>query len=114
MNMQSQGLAGEEAHHRFLNTLTSLSALLRQDFASFHDPEVLGAVATFEAQLLAFAGVHRSLARPAGGSLDVVTHFGRLAAQLCAAQLAPRGVACTFYADEGEMDPEAGEKLGLI
>ena len=115
MHPQPQGLAREEAHHRFLNTLTSLGALLRQDFASFHDPEVQDAVAAFEAQLLAFAGIHRSLqASPSAVSLDVASHFGRLSAQLCAAQLAPRGVACAFYADEGEMAPEVGEKLGLI
>jgi two-component sensor histidine kinase len=115
MNPQPQGLACEEAHHRFLNTLTSLGALLRQDFAGLHDPKVRDAVATFEAQLQAFAGIHRSLqASPSAANLDVVAHFGRLCGQICAAQLAPHGVACEFYADEGEMDPVVGEKLGLI
>lgn len=115
MNPQPQGLAREEANHRFLNTLTSLGALLRQDFAGFHDPKVRDAVATFEAQLQAFAGIHRSLqASPSAANLDVAAHFGRLCGQICAAQLAPRGVACEFYADEGKMDPAVGEKLGLI
>jgi two-component sensor histidine kinase len=109
-----QGLAREEAHHRFLNTLTALHLLLRRDFGAFDDPGVRDAVATFEARLLTFAGIEHSLATPAAGLLDVPVHFGRLCAQLAAVLLAPRSIACEFFADEGEMEVETGEKLGLI
>jgi two-component sensor histidine kinase len=111
----AQGLAREEAHHRFFNTLTTLSLLLRRDFAEFQDPLVRDAVATFEAQILAFAGVQRTLQFSAVAEvLDVPAHFGRLCAQLAAVQLAPRGFECEFFADEGTMDAGVGEKLGLI
>jgi two-component sensor histidine kinase len=110
-----QALMREEAHHRFLNTLTAIRGLLSQDFAGFEDPEVRDAVGTFEARLMAFAHVHRSLrASAAANRIDAPIHFGRLSAQLAAAYLAPRGHHCAFFADEGEMDADVGETLGLI
>jgi two-component sensor histidine kinase len=115
MNDELQSLARQEAHHRFLNTLTALRGLLQQAFAPFADPGVQDAVATFEARIMAFAGVHRSLlANPRVQVIDVPAHFGDLCAQLAAAQLAPRGFHCQFFADEGCMDPTIGEQLGLI
>lgn len=115
VNADAQGLARQEAHHRFFNVLTTLSLLLRRDFAEFEDPLVQDAVSTFDAQILAFAGVQRSLQSGAvAGALDVPAHFGRLCQQLASVQLAPRGFQCEFFADEGAMDAVCGEKLGLI
>jgi two-component sensor histidine kinase len=109
-----QGYAQAEAHHRFFNALTTLGGLLRQDFARFNDPLVRDAVATFEAQLTAVAGIQQSLQASAlAGALDAPAHFSRLSAQLAALLLSPRGIVCEFSGDEGEMDPGVAEKLGL-
>jgi two-component sensor histidine kinase len=110
-----QGFAREEAHHRFLNTLTSLQGLLRQAFAHLRDPQVQDAIRTFEGHLLAFANVHRSLQlNCASGQINVPDHFTRLCAQIAAVRLAPRGLHCRFSCDEGDMTPEVSEKLGLV
>jgi two-component sensor histidine kinase len=115
MTREPQAPVREEAHHRFLDTLTELRGRLHQTFAPFADPDVQDAVAAFESRILAFAGVHRSLlADPVTQLIDVPAHFGRLCEQLTAAHLAPRGYHCRFYADEGVMDPVIGEQLGLI
>jgi two-component sensor histidine kinase len=115
MTHEPTRLVQEEIHHRFLNTLTALYGFLRRDFAAFDDPDVRDAVTTLEGRLMAFAGVHRTLHTcSASGRIDVPTYFAKLCAQLCSAQFAPRGIHCDFSADEGDVRPEVGEKLGLI
>jgi two-component sensor histidine kinase len=114
MDAEPQKPRPAEAHHRFLNTLTTLHSLLRHDFAAFRDPQVRDAVEGFEFQLLAFAGVQRSLETSIVDVIDVPVHFGRLCAEISSMQLAPRGLHCDFSAGEGERAPEIGRTLGLI
>ena len=105
----------QEAHHRFMNTLTTLQGLLRRHLGAFSDPAVKDAVAVFGSQLEAFAAVHRSLmAVPADGWVDVRDYFGGLCEHLCAAYLEPRGVACEFRCDPGSLPRDVCQTLGLL
>jgi two-component sensor histidine kinase len=108
-------LASNEANHRFLNTLTALSGLLRTDFGGFADPAVLQAVSVFSSRIQAFASVHRTLSEDADdGPVDAAAHLARLCAELCEAHLAPRGLHCDFQADPGTLPREVCQHLGLI
>jgi two-component sensor histidine kinase len=108
-------LAAHEANHRFLNTLTALSGLLRNDFGGFADPAVREAVGVFSSRILAFATVHRTLSDASGEALvDAPAYLARLCAELCAAHLAPRGLHCEFRADAGTLPRETCQTLGLI
>lgn len=108
-------LALHEANHRFLNTLTALGGLLRNDFSDFADPAVRDAVRVFSSRIQAFAGVHRTLGeRPEDPVVDAPAHLERVCAELCAAHLAPRGVHCEFSSDSGVLPREACQTLSLI
>jgi two-component sensor histidine kinase len=108
-------LAAHEADHRFLNTLTALSGLLRNDFGRFADPAVREAVGVFSSRIQAFAAVHRTLSDAApDGPADAAAYLASLCAELCAAHLAPRGLHCDFQGDPGTLPREVCQTLGLI
>jgi two-component sensor histidine kinase len=108
-------LASQEANHRFLNTLTALHGLLRNDFGDFADPAVRDAVNVFSSRIEAFASVHRTLDDdPDEALVDAPAHLARLCGQLCEAHLAPRGLRCEFRSDSGTLPRAACQTLGLI
>ncbi|HLZ74901.1 sensor histidine kinase [Phenylobacterium sp.] len=108
-------LASREANHRFLNTLTALHGLLRNDFGGFVDPAVRDAVSVFSSRIQAFASVHRTLGEDSGQDrVDAAAHLAKLCAELCAAHLAPRGVRCEFRSDPANLPREVCQKLSLI
>ena len=108
-------LALAEANHRFLNTLSALGGLLRNDFGDFADPAVHDAVRLFSSRIHAFAEVHRSLGGRSGEAMvDAPAHLARLCSDLCEAHLAPRGLHCEFSSDPGELPREMCQTLSLI
>lgn len=105
----------QEASRRFLDTLTALQGLLRTGFGDFADPTVRAAVAVFSTRIQAFAGMHRMRGDESGEIwVDASAHLGGLCAELCAAQLAPRGLHCEFRSDPAILPRETCRKLGLI
>ncbi|MDB5448810.1 MAG: histidine kinase [Phenylobacterium sp.] len=108
-------LASWEANHRSLNTLAALQGLLWTEFERFADPAVRQAVSDFSSHIQAFARVHHTLSEAtADGPVDATAHLAKLCAELCAAQLAPRGLHCDFRADPGTLPREVCHTLGLI
>jgi two-component sensor histidine kinase len=108
-------LAATDASRRFLDTLTALQGFLRTSFEDFADPAVRAAVAAFSTRIQALAVMHRRLPDDSGETwLDASAHLGKLCAELCAAQLAPRGLRCEFRSDPAILPRETCRKLGLI
>ncbi|HEX3363620.1 sensor histidine kinase [Phenylobacterium sp.] len=108
-------LASREANHRFLNTLTALHGLLRNDFRGFADPAVRDAVNVFSSRIQAFASVHRTLGEDSGQDrVDAAAHLAKLCEELCVAHLAPRGVWCEFRSDAADLPHAVCQKLSLI
>ena len=107
--------AAREASHRLLNNLTTLQGFLRTGFDDFADPAVRKAVNVFSRRIQAFARTHRMLWDDSGEAwVDAAAYLGGLCAELCAAQLAPRGLHCEFRSDPGILPRETCGKLGLI
>ena len=105
----------QEASRRLLDTLTALQGLLRTGFRHFADPAVRAAVAAFSTRIQAFAGMHRTLDDDSDETwVDASAQLGGLCAELCAAQLAPRGLHCEFRSDPAILPRETCRKLGLI
>jgi two-component sensor histidine kinase len=108
-------LAARDAGRRFLDTLTALQGFLQTIFGDFADPAVRAAVAVFSTRIQASTGMHGMLADDAGETwVDASAHLGELCAELCAAQLAPRGLRCEFRSDPAILPRETCRKLGLI
>jgi two-component sensor histidine kinase len=99
------------ANQRLLNTLGALHSLLQADFGRFSDPSVRDAVSAFADRIHAFASVHRTLGEPA---IDAGAHLARLCQELCAADLAPRGVRCELRIEPAVLPREVCQNLGLI
>lgn len=66
-----------------------------------------------ESRLLAAAAVRGAWRDRADVQIDVQEHFGELCADLCASQLAPRGIRCEFRADSAPMPAALCGKLSL-
>jgi two-component sensor histidine kinase len=50
-----------EAHHRMANALCILASILRREFALLASPELQESLLRFEARIVAFGNLHRSL-----------------------------------------------------
>ncbi len=103
-----------EMHHRFANTLTSLSALLRchlrRKAADCDDR-----LEWLQAHISAVGALHRFLlVRSSDDWFSVPCYFEHLCRALSGAVLEPLGIRCEADIDAGEMAAERCELLGLV
>ncbi len=104
-----------EMHHRLANTLTVLTSALRHEFAQLALPEIQDSLARYEARIIAFGNLHRSLAVGAvDGLVSMPRYIERLCDALSKALLKPLGVGCEVVADAGECPSQRCERLGLV
>ncbi len=107
-----EGILLREAHHRMMNTLTLLMALLRRDLAS---ATISDALTRHEERTMAFAELHRLLALGAGkGEVAAEAYLGQLCRLLVRALLKPRGIRCEYTAQHGYLSGASYERLGLV
>ena len=111
----SEFLLLREMHHRLANTFTVLTSLLRREFTLSASPELLDSLARYEARLVAFSNLHRSLVVGAANDwISVQYYIEDLCKALSEAILEPLGVRCEVIADAGEFPGERCERLGLV
>jgi two-component sensor histidine kinase len=111
----SEFLLLREMHHRLANTFTVLTSLLRREFTLSASPELLDSLARYEARLVAFGNLHRSLVVGAASDwISVQPYVEHLCKALSEAILKPLGVRCEVVADAGEFPSERCERLGLV
>jgi two-component sensor histidine kinase len=104
-----------EMHHRFANTLTILTSVLRCEFALSASPQLQKSLARCEARIIAFGNLHRSLVVGAASDLiSVQQYVEHLCKALSEAILTPLGVRCEVVTDAGEFPSERCERLGLV
>jgi two-component sensor histidine kinase len=104
-----------EMHHRLANTLTVLTSALRCEFARSAVPELQDSLARYEARIVAFGNLHRSLlVGAADGLVSVPYYIEHLCEALSEALLKPLGVGCEVFAEAGECLSERCERLGLV
>jgi two-component sensor histidine kinase len=104
-----------EMHHRVANTLTVLTGVLRREFALSTSPEILESLARYEARIVAFGNLHRSLVVGASSNwMSIQYYIENLCKSLSDAILKPLGVRCEVVAEAGEFPSERCERLGLI
>jgi len=97
------------------NTMAIIVSLFRREFYPFRDRSVREAVMQFEAQLIALADLHRTMAPEAGnGPVSVDLYFETLCKSLCDALLAPRGIQCRAKIDAGFLPAMVCRRLGFI
>jgi two-component sensor histidine kinase len=104
-----------EMHHRHANTLMVLSSLLRREFGLTSSPDVRASLERFEARIVAFGNLHRSLI--VGAEYDWVSvgsYVEHLCQVLSEAILKPLGVRCEVFADAGVSTGDWCERLGLV
>jgi two-component sensor histidine kinase len=104
-----------EMHHRFANTLTVLTSVLRRELALSASPELRDSLARCEARIVAFGNLHRCLVVGAANDwISVQYYIEHLCEALSEALLKPLGVRCEVFADAGEFPGERCERLGLV
>jgi len=104
-----------EMHHRFANTLTILTSVLRREFARSASPELQDSLARCEARIIAFSNLHRSLVvGAASDSVSVQCYIERLCQALSEVLLNPLGIRCEVFADTGKLPSNRCERLGLL
>ena len=104
-----------EMHHRLANTLTVLTSVLRREFALSSSPELLDSVRRYEARIVAFGNLHRSLmVGAASDQISAQYYIERLCKAISEAILEPLGIRCEVIADAGDFPCELCERLGLI
>lgn len=104
-----------EMHHRFANTLTSLSSQFRGDSQSFLSSQTRDLVARHEARIVAFGNLHRALIVGAANTgISVQDYVENLSRSLSEAMLEPIGVRCEVTADAGTLPAVRCELLGLV
>jgi two-component sensor histidine kinase len=104
-----------EMHHRVANILTVLTSVLRCEFALSASPQLQKSLARYEARIVAFGNLHRSLAVGAASDwISVQYYVEHLCQALSEAILKPLGVRCEVIADGGEFQSERCERLGLV
>jgi two-component sensor histidine kinase len=104
-----------EMHHRHANTLMVLSSLLRREFGLTTSPDLQASLERYEARIVAFGNLHRSLI--VGAQYDwvsVQSYVENLCQALSEAILKPLGVRCDVFADAGETTGDWCERLGLV
>ena len=102
-----------EMNHRFANTLTTLISQFRCDSRS--STEFCNLVARYEARIVAFGNLHRSLVVGAvSTSIFVQDYVEHLCRSLSEAILEPVGVHCEVTVDTGTLPAVRCELLGLV
>jgi two-component sensor histidine kinase len=102
-----------EMHHRFANTLTVVMSTLQREFAK--TTVLRGPLDRCEAQMVAFANLHRSLVIGATNDwTSVQDYIEHLCEVLSDALLRPLGIRCEVFADACEFPCERCELLGLV
>jgi two-component sensor histidine kinase len=104
-----------ESHHRMINVLTVLQALLRRELGAFDIPEVRSAVSQLENRIVAFGDLLRLLtvsghAHP----VQVADCVGRLCQSLAIAILGPAGISCEVSVEEVLLPTYVCEQLSLV
>ena len=104
-----------EMHHRHANTLMVLSCALRHEFGLTASPDLRASFERYEARIIAFGNLHRSLIIGAETNwVSVENYVEHLCGALSEALLKPLGVRCEVFADEGELASDRCERLGLV
>jgi two-component sensor histidine kinase len=104
-----------EMHHRFANTLSVLTSVLRCELLASASPELMDKLARYEARIVAFGNLHRSLVVGAASNWISVGHYIEdLCKALSETILEPLGVRCEVIVEGGEFPGERCERLGLV
>jgi two-component sensor histidine kinase len=104
-----------EMHHRHANTLMVLSCLLQHEFGLTTSPDLRASLERYEARIIAFGNLHRSLIIGAETEwVSVESYIEHLCKALAEALLKPLGIRCEVFADEGELPADRCERLGLV
>jgi len=104
-----------EMHHRHANTLMALTSLLRHEFGQSTSPALRASLERYEARIIAFGNLHRSLI--VGAETDWVSvenYIEHLCEALSEALLKQLGIRCEVFSDEGELASNRCERLGLV
>jgi two-component sensor histidine kinase len=92
-----------------------LTSVLRHEFALFESSEVLDSLTRFEARVVAFGKLHRSLAVGSASEwISIQDYIEDLSKALSEAILKALGIRCEVIADTGEFPGERCERLGLV
>jgi two-component sensor histidine kinase len=103
-----------EMHHRLANTLSVLTSVLRRELSVSASPELMDTLARYEARIVAFGKLHRSLVPGAARDwISVPQYIEDLCKALSDAILEPLGVRCEV-AEGAEFPAERCERLGLV
>ncbi len=104
-----------EMHHRLANTFAILTSALRREFSSPTSLDFQDLLTRYEARIVAFGDLHRSLlVGAADGLVSVHCYIENLCEALSEALLKPLGVRCEVFADAGQSPSERCERLGLV
>lgn len=104
-----------EMHHRFANTLTILTSVLRHEFSTVACAEFQNSLAHYESRIVALGNLHRSLIiAGTGDSISVQKHVEPLCMALSEAILEPLGVRSEVTVDRGELPSERCELICLV
>jgi two-component sensor histidine kinase len=104
-----------EMNHRFANTLALLVCQLQRDSKSMVSAQFRDFLTRYEARIVAFASLHRSLmVGAARANISVQDYVERLCRSLSEAILEPIGVRCEVTADTGTLPGARCELLGLV
>lgn len=111
----SAALILREFHHRVANTLTVISASLRRDLSSFHDPQLRDILTRHEHQILNFGALFRFLAVGTHQeSLSSEAHFRPFIEVLAKSILTPIGARCEAVITDDYLPGAHCERLTLI
>jgi two-component sensor histidine kinase len=104
-----------EAHHRMMNILATLLAILRRKFSRFSDQSVRSAVTQLETQILAASELLLTIsAKPPADDAAVDVYLERLSRALSRAILSPANISCEVFSDQGRLPIDVCERLGFI
>jgi two-component sensor histidine kinase len=104
-----------EMYHRHANTLMVLASLLRREFAVTTGPDFRALLDRYEARIVAFGNLNRSLMVGAGDDrVSIANYVEHLCEVLSDAILKPLGIRCEVFADAGELAGDRCERLGLV
>ena len=110
-----QFLLLREMHHRFANSLMTLTAILRRELRSPSSSSREEVFDRCEARIVALAELQRRLmVGAAPGWVSVVSYIEHLCKTLAEAILGPLGVRCEVAADAALLPSECCELLGLV
>ena len=104
-----------EAHHRMMNILATLLAVLRRKFSRFSDQSVRSAVTQLETQILAASELLLTIsAKPPADDAAVDVYLEGLSRALSRAILSPANISCEVFSDQGRLPIDVCERLGFI